>query len=232
MASGVSSTGPSPNQSDQRSSLGASSPAIHAAALAASEPSDGLSWIDIGCGTGTLLRAIRDSCRPARLVGVDLVDWLADDLRNDVSLLCEPAEDAVRKLEPADRVLLVEVLDDLESPWTVLRRAAALVSAGGRIVITTPNLANLRHRVELLVRGRLTSFRPDDVAQRTPTFPHVIERILSEEGLSVSDRGYAAADVIPFTGGRTWPDAVQRRAPSLASVSVVLAAQSPARAGG
>ena len=46
----------------------------------------------------------------------------------------------------ADRVLLVEVMEHLEAPWTVLRATADRVKPGGVMVVTTPNVATLHHR--------------------------------------------------------------------------------------
>src|SRR5437763_251642 len=120
--------------------------AIIEAALAAARPSPGLSWLDIGCGRGELLRKVRDRWKPARLGGIDAIDWLADDLRRDVSFAELPAERA-GELPSADRVLLVEVIEHLEAPWSALRTAARLVAPGGWLVLSTPNLATLRHRL-------------------------------------------------------------------------------------
>ena len=139
-----------------------------------------------------------------------------------------PAEQA-DGLPVADRVLLIEVIEHLEAPWSALRAAARLLAPGGRIVVSTPNLATLRNRLELGVRGHLTSFRPDYQPHMSPALPHVTTRILAEEGLAVDAPRYAAADVISLSKGRVWPEPVRRRYPALTSVSVVIAA---ARAAG
>ena len=104
----------------------------------------------------------------------------------------------------------------------VLRSAARLVAPGGVLIVTTPNIATLRHRLELLTRGRLTSFRPDNLPHMTPALPHVIERTIRAAGMHVT-YSYAGADIIPLSGGRLWPSALQRRAPMLTSVSLVVA---------
>lgn len=197
------------------------------AALAAAQPEHGLRWLDIGCGRGDLLRAVRDRWQPASLAGIDALDWLDEDLREDVSLDTIAAEDAASKLAPADRVLMVEVIEHLEAPWTVLRQAARLVAPGGRLVLSTPNLATLRNRLELGLRGNLTSFRPDYEPHISPALPHVAERVVAEEGLSAEPPAFAGADVISFAKGRLWPEAVRRRYPALTSVSVILAASRP-----
>ena len=130
-----------------------------------------------------------------------------------------PAEEV--ELPAADRVLMVEVIEHLEAPWTVLRRAAATVRPGGTIVVTTPSVANLRSRLELLARGRLTSFRPDNAPHLGPALPHVIGRVLGEAGMRTEVR-YCGRDVVPKSGGRRWPGRAHALAPALTSVSVAV----------
>ena len=130
----------------------------------------------------------------AGLTGVDLIDWPDDELRSEVSFIEAGAED-VEGLPEADRVMLVEVIEHVPAPWLALSRAARLVAPGGRIVVSTPNIATLRSRLELAVRGNLTSFRPDFRPHFTPALPHVTARVLEAEGLRVEPPRYAGADV-------------------------------------
>ncbi len=215
---------------DQLASAGVSTDEIVDAALDAAQPRPGLSWLDVGCGRGDLLRRIRDEWQPATLAGIDAIEWLADDLRDDVTFHAIAAEHA-DGLPAADRVMMVEVIEHLEAPWSALRKAARLVAPGGRMVVTTPNLRTLRNRMELALRGHLTSFRPDHEPHISPALPHVTTRILAEEGLLVEPPRYAGADVISFTKGRVWPGSLRTRYPALGSVSVVLAASRRSSAG-
>ncbi|MEA2314096.1 MAG: hypothetical protein QOI03_788 [Solirubrobacteraceae bacterium] len=213
--------------SDQIASAGASMDAIVKSALAAARPEPNLRWLDIGCGRGDLLRKLRDEWQPASLAGIDPIDWLDEDLKADVEFHTIAAEQA-DGLPPADRVLLVEVIEHLEAPWSALRKAARLVAPGGRIVISTPNLATLRTRLELAVRGNLTSFRPGYEPHISPALPHVTRRILEEEQLQLDENAFAGADVISLTKGRVWPETLRARFPVLTSVSVVVSAGRPA----
>jgi ubiquinone/menaquinone biosynthesis C-methylase UbiE len=217
---------PVQSRSSQLASGGASNEEIVEAALAAARPQPGLRWLDIGCGRGDLLRRIRDDWQPAELRGIDPLDWLDEDLRGDVDFRTLAAEQ-LDALSSADRVLLVEVLEHLEAPWSALRAAARLLAPGGWIVTTTPNLATLRNRLELGLRGTLTSFRPGYEPHLAPALPHVTARILAEEGLQVEPPAYAGADVISLSKGRIWPERLRRRYPRLGSISVVVAARRP-----
>jgi SAM-dependent methyltransferase len=217
--------------SDQMASAGTSTDEIVEAALNAARPEPGLRWLDIGCGRGDLLRKVRDEWEPAELCGADPIDWLDDDLRTDVSFHALAAEHA-DALPVADRVLLVEVIEHLEAPWSALRKAARLVAPGGRIVVSTPNLATLRNRLELGLRGHLTSFRPDYQPHMSPALPHVTTRILAEEDLAVEAPRLAGADVISLTKGRIWPESLRIRYPTLMSVSIVIPARREPPRGG
>jgi len=212
--------------SDQVASGGASMEEIVEAALEAARPEAGLRWLDVGCGRGDLLRRIRDEWRPSELHGIDPIDWLDPDLRADVAFHTVAAEDA-DELPVVDRVLLVEVIEHLEAPWTALRKAARLVAPGGRIVVSTPNLATLRNRLELGLRGHLTSFRPGYEPHISPALPHVSARILAEEGLDLDPPRFAGSDVISLSGGRVWPESIRRRYPHLTSVSILTSAARP-----
>lgn len=217
-----------PQSSAQWHSAGGSCAEIHAAVLAAAEPRPDLAWLDVGCGTGVLLRRISRDHAPRQLVGVDIIDWLDADLRRDVEMVTGPAESALAEAGAADRVMMIETIEHLEAPWSVVRHAARLVSPGGCIVVSTPNIATLRHRLELGVRGQLTSFRPDNQPHLGPALPHVTARILREEGLDVGAPRFAAIDVVPWTRGRPWPRRLHHRWPRLSSVSVIVIGNRPA----
>jgi 2-polyprenyl-3-methyl-5-hydroxy-6-metoxy-1,4-benzoquinol methylase len=211
----------------QHRSQGISPVEIGAAALALAEPTPGLSWLDIGAGTGELLRLVRDRWSPSRLVAVDVIDWLAPDLRPEVEQILGDAVLMVAQLEPVDRVLCVETLEHVDAPWWLLRRAARLLRPDGILVLSTPNIVTLRHRLELMVRGQLTAYRPHELQHLTPVLSHVSESILREEGLHDIRQAYAGRDVIPFVSGRRWPAQIVRRAPRLLNISTLTVARRP-----
>lgn len=211
----------------QRLSGGNSTSEIHDAALAMAQPRPHLRWIDIGAGTGDVLRHIRERWSPAGLVAIDILPWLASDLQEDVEMHMGDPVSIAGDLSLADRVLVVETLEHVEAPWTLLRIAARLVKPGGVLVVTTPNIMTLRHRLELVTRGQLTSFRPQEPQHLTPVLPHIAELIMRQEGLIHQRRDYAGSDIVPFTGGWRWPNRVGGLARPLLRVSVAMAAQRP-----
>jgi 2-polyprenyl-3-methyl-5-hydroxy-6-metoxy-1,4-benzoquinol methylase len=185
------------------------------------EPQRDLRWLDIGAGTGRVLREVLSAWSPTQAAAVDVIDWLDDDLRPCVELAIGDAVTVTRSLAPADRVLLIETLEHVDAPWTLLRQAARLVRQGGMLVTTTPNVATLRHRLELIARGQLTAFRPHELQHLTPVLPHVTRSILMQEGLHDIRHFYAGRDVIPLSGGRQWSSVAARAAPRLLNMSVL-----------
>ena len=227
-----------PDLQAQTESLGISMGEIIEAVLRSAAPEPGLSWLDIGCGTGDLLRSVRDRYQPSSLTGMDLIDRLAADLVGDVAMRVGPAETSVVGDSVFDRVTLVETIEHLDAPWSVLESAIALVAPGGLIVVTTPNIATLRHRAELALRGTLTSFRPDNAPHQSPALPHVIERYMRQAGMTTS-RSYAGRDKVPRLP-MLLPRWFVRRWPQLGNISVICvgtqqclegAARLPGRAG-
>jgi 2-polyprenyl-3-methyl-5-hydroxy-6-metoxy-1,4-benzoquinol methylase len=211
----------------QRTSLGISADEILEEVLRKAGPESGASWLDVGCGTGDLLRLVGERYAPARMTGVDLIDFLSVDLRPLVDLRIGQAEDVLEGLGSFQRVVLSEVIEHLDAPWSTLRAAALLVAPGGRIVVSTPNIAAFRSRLNLLARGELAAFRPDNLPHQTPALAHVIRRVLTEQGIVELTTSYAARDVLPLTGGRHWPRRAARRWPRLAHISVVIAGARP-----
>lgn len=179
----------------------------------------GLSWYDVGCGTGSVLRAVRDRWAPASLAACDLIDWLDDDLRDDVEMTRSSAEAALPLQDVVDRVIMCESLEHTEAPWSVLRAAARSVAPGGRLIVSVPNVAALRQRLDLLLRGHLTSYPPENEAHLTPILPHVALRILRAEGFSATFD--FAGDLGPPAG--RWPSIIRSKG-RLAGLSVVITA--------
>ena len=206
------------SSNDQTASRGISNRGIIDNVLGAASPERGLSWLDIGCGTGAFLRRVLGDWEPSSLHATDVLPWLPEDLMDDVAFEQAAAEEAT--LPVVDRVVMIETIEHLEAPWTALRRASAAVAPGGLLVVSSPNVGSLRSRLNLLLRGELAAFRADNAVHLTPALAHVIARILSEEGLEPEVR-FGGPDVVPSTG-RTWPEALHSRWPAVFSPTLIV----------
>ncbi len=121
--------------------------------VAALVPADCRRVLDVGCGTGQLGRLLKERCH--YVTGVELVDEAADEARCWIDRV-EIAD--VEKGFPFapnsfDCVIFADVLEHLIDPWRVLSEAVELLSDGGCIVASVPNVQNF-HILWRLVRGR------------------------------------------------------------------------------
>jgi ubiquinone/menaquinone biosynthesis C-methylase UbiE len=110
-------------------------------ALAALRP--GMSVLDVGCGTGTLLRQLALHQPELRLMGVDASpDMLAlaraklgDQARFLMLDLAEPLPEELHTGTHIDCILCTNVLHYLRNPVVALVRLGAIVNPGGHIIV-------------------------------------------------------------------------------------------------
>lgn len=159
-------------------------------------PSDlrGLKVMDVGCGAGVVALALRHL--GASVTVVDRFDEYDDGLDNQMGSAQEIVDRFQRQgITVARRDVFAEGLPETGgefdlitffaviehwpgSPREILGQMRAALKPGGRVVITTPNLAWIRTRARLLA-GRSTN-HPLDEWWRTPFFGHMREFTMPE----------------------------------------------------
>jgi len=110
--------------------------------------------LDVGCGVGTLARAIRSEW-PAQVVGITHTPEEAEQGRD----VLEPAIVAdLNVFDPTslgqfDCIVCSHVLEHLVDPLNVLARLRPCLSPQGRLIVALPNVLFWRQRLQFL-RGR------------------------------------------------------------------------------
>ena len=97
--------------------------------------------LDLGCASGALGAALRT--RGAEVVGIEHDSSYAADAaaRLDRVITADlESFDGWGELGSFDVVIAGDVLEHLRDPWGVLRRAAALLPAGGTAIVSLPNV--------------------------------------------------------------------------------------------
>jgi 2-polyprenyl-3-methyl-5-hydroxy-6-metoxy-1,4-benzoquinol methylase len=149
--------------------------------------------LDVGCSSGYLAAPL--AARRNTIVGVELDAAAA----RDAQAFCEQVllgdvETMELPLEPGsfDVVLLGDVIEHLHDPVDTLRRLRRFLRPGGRLVLSTPNVANWAIRLSLLAgRWRYTD---RGILDRTHT--HLFTRATLRE--AIESAGYVV-DRIDFS---------------------------------
>lgn len=183
--------------------------------------------LDVGCSAGYLARPLAEA--GVDVVGVELDPEAAAEARAWCSnVLVGDVESMPLPLEPAsfDAVLCGDLVEHLRAPGLALARLRPFLRQGGRLVLTTPNVANWAMRLSLLA-GRWT-YTDRGILDRTHT--HLFTRMTLTR--TVEDAGYAVVDLdytvpVPLVGTpavERLAHAVARLRPSLFAYQFLLVA--------
>jgi methionine biosynthesis protein MetW len=119
---------------------------------------DGSRVLDVGCSTGYLARPL--VARACTVVGIEVDEETAEaarDVCEDVLVGDVEALELPFPERSFDVVLCGDVIEHLRDPRRFLDRVRPLLRPGGRLVLSTPNIANWAMRLGLLAgRWRYT----------------------------------------------------------------------------
>lgn len=93
--------------------------------------------------------------------------------------------------EKFDYVLAIEIIEHLENPYKLIRDCYKLLKDNGTLIVSTPNITEIRSRMMFLLMGRFLSFFPAD----KKTSGHInpiplweLEGILVDNGFKIKNR--------------------------------------------
>lgn len=163
-------------------------PGLHeaAAALLGSAVAPGARVLEFGAGSGAMSLRLADA--GYRVTASDLfeesfqprdVPFVAADLNGPF---------AQQWPEGFDAVMALEIVEHLENPRHMLRQIRALLPKGGRLFLSTPNIANPVSQALFLRRGEFQWFRDVDYREQghiSPQSPWMLEKALAEAGFAI-----------------------------------------------
>ncbi len=147
-------------------------------------------WLDVGCGDGRTAGVwAREHGR--RYLGVD-VSSEAVKAAQAIGLDARKTDDATALPFPDnsfDVVTCIEVIEHLFLPREAVAEMRRVLRPGGRLIVTTPNVAYWRRRVDMALLGRWNPLG-DDLAVEAPwRDPHIrffnpgsLQRMLKSAG--------------------------------------------------
>jgi SAM-dependent methyltransferase len=112
--------------------------------------------LDVGCHTGILGQALSTQ-KGCEVIGVDcdssVVDVARTRIRSAAVANIEQRgwSEAVREFAPFDVVLFGDVLEHTRDPLPILQEARELLGPEGKVIVSVPNVANLRVRIALFL---------------------------------------------------------------------------------
>lgn len=175
--------------------------------------------LEVGAGPGWALEVFRDAGFEAR--GVDVSPEAVESARSrglDVAVLDATSEEIEGTY---DVVAALEVLEHVVDPLALLRRLAARVATGGRLVISLPNELTLQRRLGVLLG------RPGFGGHEDPHVRHFdiagARRLIAAAGLQVESVAFDGLAPPRWGLVKRLTDPLATMAPGLFAISGVWA---------
>ncbi|MDP3782169.1 MAG: methionine biosynthesis protein MetW [Sphingopyxis sp.] len=176
------------------------------AIIAAAVPT-GSRVLDVGCGDGELMAALRDQGVDARGLEIDPVNVTAAIARGQSVVQGDANRDLADYPGDAfDYAILSQTLQTTERPDRVVDE---LLRIAPRAFVSFPNFAHWRVRLDLLWGGRMPVTRLLPVAwYETPNIHHVtvsdFRDLLRAKGIGVEAAWYLSGDKPTSAAAATW----------------------------
>jgi SAM-dependent methyltransferase len=183
------------------------------------------SVLDVGCSSGYL--AARLAAKGVRVVGIELDPLASAEARRFCDEVIQgDVESVPLPTGPFDAIICGDLIEHLGNPVAFMRRVRPLLRPHGRLILTTPNVANLAMRLGLLAgRWRYTDRGILDKSHRHLFTKRTLDEALHAAGYRIVARDLTAP--VPLIGTPTVERVAHRIAhfrPSLLAYQFLIAA--------
>ncbi len=107
-------------------------------------PTTAKSILDLGCGTGAMGKALKER-QTCHVTGIEIHKEAIETAKKNLDIaVC----DNLNRYNPAlvnskyDCIVLADILEHLISPWQVLKKFSSVLTDGGTVVASIPNIAH------------------------------------------------------------------------------------------
>lgn len=119
--------------------------------------------LDLGCGNGDYSKKLKEL--GFEVIGSDL-DEGRFKYKNEVEFKkCDISEKLPFLDDFFDYVLLSEVIEHLRNPWFTIEEINRILNNQGKLIISTPNILNLKSRLRFVFEGAFEFFREPPLEQ-------------------------------------------------------------------
>jgi SAM-dependent methyltransferase len=147
--------------------------------------------LDVGCGGGATDAELKRRFSGARVIGIEAARAAADRAEGRVDRLIRANAESLNfatvdlAAGTVDLIIVADVLEHMYDPWHMLERLRPLLTPGGRVLASIPNIRNL-WLLEKIVRGEF-DYRDEGLLDIT----HIRFFTLAEMRALFVDTGYA-----------------------------------------
>lgn len=124
-------------------------------------PHDFSTVMDIGCGNGATSEWLKSKKSDTFIIGIEYNEDEASaaELKLDkvqVSDLNSEMPKIDQYLGKVDLLLMLDILEHLQDPWSRLKSFRAVLSPQGIVIASIPNIRNMKVLIPLIFRGKWT----------------------------------------------------------------------------
>jgi 2-polyprenyl-3-methyl-5-hydroxy-6-metoxy-1,4-benzoquinol methylase len=146
--------------------------------------------LDVGAGAGAFSQRLLDLGYNVTALDVDPEKWIPKDipfLQLDID-----AGIAASVQQTFDTVCCFEVIEHVENPWNLLREIYRVVTPGGYLLLSTPNITSFLSRSLFFLTGRFHQFDDGDLS-----YGHISPISSFELEHAARKIGWEVIDVVP-----------------------------------
>lgn len=176
--------------------------------------------LDLGCGDGDYGRRLKDLGFAVVAGDIDLARF---KYKNEIEFKhCDITKEMPFSDDYFDYVLLMEVVEHLRNPYVVIPEINRIIKNSGSLILSTPNILNLKSRFRFFFEGAYEYFRespldqvknPKEVIFNLHLVPYryqELEYLLAASGFKISTiftsiyEGFGLGFVLPMMHFQAW----------------------------